>query len=423
MALILAVDSNGLRGASLERLRKALGSHQLTVAESPTAAFAAIDRRLPDVVLLSAALPEPDAGQLCTYLQQAASRRIPVVTLPEPEDEDGSWNVAAVAAQVERELRAPVVAAARALVAWVHKRQVAWTEAPLHAPAAAGGGAAASGRRMFGIGEEAEAEPAAEPRRLVGPALAAFGRGAGSAAGMVGRGLGSLARTLAPPLIRWGLRGGALVVVIVLIGFAGVRARPYLSQWIEQWRSRAVAADPAPEPAGQPPAAETPPPNAAPPTQSPAPPPASAAASPAAPADPTPGWVAVFAPFEISASEKGRGLRIDERNEIMLAPGPHDLTFRNERFGFQEVQHVIIEPAKTVRLSIIPPRSTISISASAPAEVWLDGVDVGQTPLLDLPADLGTRELLLRTADGVERRRVVSVTVAPVAVDVDFSQP
>jgi PEGA domain len=74
-------------------------------------------------------------------------------------------------------------------------------------------------------------------------------------------------------------------------------------------------------------------------------------------------------------------------------------------------------------VSILPPRSYLSISANEPAEVWLDGEPVGQTPLLDLPADVGTREVRLRNAAGVERRRTIIVTVAPVTVDVDFSAP
>jgi hypothetical protein len=72
---------------------------------------------------------------------------------------------------------------------------------------------------------------------------------------------------------------------------------------------------------------------------------------------------------------------------------------------------------------VVPPRSALSVTSTEPADVWLDGVAVGRTPLTDLPSDLGTREVLLKSETGAERRLTVTVTVQPVQVSVDFSKP
>src|SRR6185295_5234803 len=46
------------------------------------------------------------------------------------------------------------------------------------------------------------------------------------------------------------------------------------------------------------------------------------------------GSVAVYSPFEVTISEGGRVLRPDDRNQVMMAPGAHDLRFVNNALGF-----------------------------------------------------------------------------------------
>src|SRR5262249_28958315 len=112
------------------------------------------------------------------------------------------------------------------------------------------------------------------------------------------------------------------------------------------------------------------------------------------------GWVAVFSPFEVVVTENGRVFRPDERNQFMMPSGPHDLRISNRALGYEETRHVDLKPGDTTTLSLAPPRSTIAITASDAAEVWLDGAHVGDTPMRDLSADLGTHEVVLRRAAG-----------------------
>jgi hypothetical protein len=133
-----------------------------------------------------------------------------------------------------------------------------------------------------------------------------------------------------------------------------------------------------------------------------------------------PGFLAIFSPFEVTITEGKRAIRLDDRNQVMLPPGPHDLRLENRALGYREVRRVEVQPGALTSFSIVPPRSSLAVTASAVAEVWVDGVAVGQTPLPNVPVDLGTREVLLRSAAGVERRVTVTATVKPVAVNVDF---
>ena len=134
------------------------------------------------------------------------------------------------------------------------------------------------------------------------------------------------------------------------------------------------------------------------------------------------GWLKVLAPFELEISEPKGRIRLDEQNQTLLAPGAHDLRLENRALGYRETRHVEIEPGETTTLSLGSPRSTVTVTASLPAEVLIDGERVGETPLTDQPVSIGTRDMVVRSAAGPERRLTVTVTVAPIRIDVDFSK-
>jgi hypothetical protein len=132
------------------------------------------------------------------------------------------------------------------------------------------------------------------------------------------------------------------------------------------------------------------------------------------------GFVRVFAPFELQITEGARSLRLDEQNQLMLAAGVHDLRFENSAFGYSDVKRVEIQPGQTASLSLVPMPSTLTVIASVPATVIVDGEPIGETPLTNHPIALGTRDIIVRNAAGDERRFTRTVTVAPVSIDVSF---
>jgi hypothetical protein len=135
------------------------------------------------------------------------------------------------------------------------------------------------------------------------------------------------------------------------------------------------------------------------------------------------GWLTILSPFQLEISEGTRAIRLDDRNQIMLKPGPHELRLENRALGFQEIRKVDVRPGETTALSIVPPRSALTVTATVPAEVWLDGVHLDHTPLVGFALELGTRELVVKNANGDERRFTLTVTAKPVVINADFSKP
>jgi hypothetical protein len=132
------------------------------------------------------------------------------------------------------------------------------------------------------------------------------------------------------------------------------------------------------------------------------------------------GWVAVYAPFEVVISENGRVLRPDERNQFLLPPGIHQIRLMNKRLAYDSVQRVEVKPGETIALRLTPDPSTMTVTASDAAEVWLDGARVGETPLNALPVPLGTHDLVVKRVTGGERRFPITIGANPFTLHVDF---
>jgi len=135
------------------------------------------------------------------------------------------------------------------------------------------------------------------------------------------------------------------------------------------------------------------------------------------------GWIAVYSPFEITVAEGGRVLRPDDRSQIMLPPGAHTLRFVNRTLGYDESRQVDVKPGEGTPIRLTPEPSKLTVTATEPAEVWLDGTRIGDVPLNGVGVPLGTHEIVVRRAAGGERRFTVSIGVVPYQLHVDFSQP
>jgi hypothetical protein len=132
------------------------------------------------------------------------------------------------------------------------------------------------------------------------------------------------------------------------------------------------------------------------------------------------GWLAVYAPFEIVISETNRVLRPDERGQILLPPGLHDLRVSNRTLGYEGTWNVEIKPGATTNLRVTPEPSKLTVTSPEPAEVWVDGTKVGDTPLNAAPVPLGTHDVLVKRAGGAERRYTITVGVKPFTLNADF---
>lgn len=134
-----------------------------------------------------------------------------------------------------------------------------------------------------------------------------------------------------------------------------------------------------------------------------------AAAAAAAPAPPTPGFIAVESPEELQVIENGNVLGISGASRLSLEPGSHLIEFRNDSLGFQTTRTVQVLPGKTTRVSIPMPEGNLSINATPWAEVFLDGRDLGETPIANVTTRAGTHEIVFRHPQHGELKQTVVV--------------
>jgi hypothetical protein len=135
------------------------------------------------------------------------------------------------------------------------------------------------------------------------------------------------------------------------------------------------------------------------------------------------GWLHVTAPFEVQLSEGTNSIRLDDSNQVLLAPGPHDVRFENRTFGLREVRHLDIRPGETTAISLETPMSHITVTASEPATVSIDGQPAGETPLTNFAVAVGSRDVTVTSASGVVRHQTITVKVQSSTIDVDISKP
>ncbi|HUK35441.1 MAG TPA: PEGA domain-containing protein [Vicinamibacterales bacterium] len=133
-----------------------------------------------------------------------------------------------------------------------------------------------------------------------------------------------------------------------------------------------------------------------------------------------PGWVAVSAAVELTLHEDGRTLKRDERGWAILSPGPHEIQLDNDALGIHETRKVVVTPGDTTRVTLAPHTSTLSITTNEPAEIWVDGMSLGETPLVEAPMTLGMHDVRVRNAMH-ERWLRVRVTLQPVEMTVDMT--
>lgn len=95
-----------------------------------------------------------------------------------------------------------------------------------------------------------------------------------------------------------------------------------------------------------------------------------------------PGSLHVSAPFELEVSEAGQLVRLDDKNEVVLAPGPHTLRFVNASQGLNEERTVEIEPGKLASLTLSAPTTPTASPSAEPAlaAVAAPSADSAQTP-------------------------------------------
>ncbi|MEQ1729780.1 MAG: PEGA domain-containing protein [Vicinamibacterales bacterium] len=136
-----------------------------------------------------------------------------------------------------------------------------------------------------------------------------------------------------------------------------------------------------------------------------------------------PGWLHVSTTIDVTVLDGGKPALLDDSNRVLLKPGTHTVRIENRELAFSQTKQVEIEPGGTTRVVIEVPTSTLSVTGSTGAEVFVDGARAGETPLVEFEVALGTHDVMVVDKSGVTRHASVRATTTPVQLDIRFDRP
>jgi hypothetical protein len=140
-------------------------------------------------------------------------------------------------------------------------------------------------------------------------------------------------------------------------------------------------------------------------------------------AAPVTGTVIVQVPFEMQVFEHGTLIGVSG-SRLSLPPGPHAFEVVSETLSFRAPARVDVVAGKTSRIPIALPKGTMHLNATPWAEVWIDGVKIGDTPIGNLPVTIGPHEIVFKHPELGEQAHAATVTAgAPVRLSVDLTKP
>jgi CRISPR/Cas system-associated exonuclease Cas4 (RecB family) len=136
-----------------------------------------------------------------------------------------------------------------------------------------------------------------------------------------------------------------------------------------------------------------------------------------------PGWLHVSAPIDVTVTDGAKPVQLDAANRVLLKPGTHTLHIQNRALAFSVTRQVEIEPGGTANVAVDVSPSTLTVTGSTGADVFVDGVKAGETPLVDYEVALGQRDIMVVDRSGATRHASVTVTSKPAQLEIGFARP
>jgi hypothetical protein len=142
-----------------------------------------------------------------------------------------------------------------------------------------------------------------------------------------------------------------------------------------------------------------------------------------APAGLAAGYVTIASPIELQVFENGQVLGTTASPKLLLPAGRHELEVVNEALEFRTKINLEVRAGQTSRTNVTMPNGSISVNALPWAVVWIDGKDVGTTPIATMTVPIGNHEVIWRHPQFGERKQTVTVTAKmPVRLVMDFAR-
>lgn len=136
---------------------------------------------------------------------------------------------------------------------------------------------------------------------------------------------------------------------------------------------------------------------------------------------PVSGWISVSAPADVQIFEGGRLVGSSQSERLMVSAGRHDVEIVNQTLGYRATRTVQVSPGKVSSIKIEFPTGAIALNAIPWAEVWVDGVKIGETPIGTHELTIGSHEIIFRNPDLGEQRHAVTITAdTPGRLSVDL---
>ncbi len=130
---------------------------------------------------------------------------------------------------------------------------------------------------------------------------------------------------------------------------------------------------------------------------------------------PVSGWISVQSPIELQVYEGDRLLGTSRTDRIMVSAGRHEINIVNEALGYRASRVLQVAAGKIAPFAVELPKGTIALNAVPWAEVWIDGVKVGDTPIGNLSVAIGSHDVVFRHPELGEQRHTATVTLATAA--------
>ena len=122
------------------------------------------------------------------------------------------------------------------------------------------------------------------------------------------------------------------------------------------------------------------------------------------------GGLTVTSRIDLQVFEGGKALG-STAAPLALAEGTHSLELVNETLGFRHTQSVSVRGGRMLTLNIDVPKGRLSINAIPWADVDINGLASGQTPLANVLLPIGTHQITFRHPELGTRTQTVVVKV------------
>lgn len=116
------------------------------------------------------------------------------------------------------------------------------------------------------------------------------------------------------------------------------------------------------------------------------------------------GGIRLTSPIELTVLDGDRVIGSSAESPVFTTAGRRELEFVNSAIGFRTRQIVDVKAGQIISFTVPVPNGTLNINAQPWATVFVDGKQVGETPIGDLSVTPGQHEIVFRHPQLGERR-------------------